>query len=115
MRFAAKTRRFAGRSLLKRLLSRVQDSLIHGGAALVFDHGMPGPEALNHGDKDDVACGIDPEPAAGGAIPEECCADIGKIGELRIVFDGAVVAAARSHVVGSKNNTDFGRMSACVC
>src|SRR5262245_7229439 len=88
--------------VIHHLFLRIHEGLVDGGAALVFDHGHArAPEALNHGDKDDVVGWIDPEPSAGGAVPEKCAFAIGEIGELRIVFDGAVVAVAEAgaHVV----------------
>src|SRR5262245_30088393 len=92
------------------LLFWIDEGLIDSRAALVFDHGHAwSPEALDHGYKDDVIGGIDPEPGAGGAIPEESAATIGKIGELRIVFDGAVVSVAEAGPHDVNADAEFAR------
>src|SRR5262249_26562893 len=96
--------RFAPRSRLERLLFRIHEGLVNGGAALVFDHGhVWSPEALDHSDKDDVVGGIDPKPGTGGAIPGERALSVGKIGEWGIVCDGAVVTVpeTRAHDVNA--------------
>ena len=52
--------------------------------------------ALDHADEDDVVRGVDPEPGAGGAVPEEGAFAVGQIGFRGIEDYGAVVSVAEA-------------------
>ena len=74
----------------------VDQGPVDDGVALYSKLDFQGWYALDHGNKDDVIGGIDPEPGAGGAIPEEGAIAFGQVGLRRVVDNRAIVALAEA-------------------